>query len=869
MSTATIPDLTPRPTLDGTELFEISFGGNSFHTSLNNISTFLPVNEVFTWTANHDANGFVLEDARFGAAADPTKILDLNLAGMTTGIVLTLVSAQSTAQSITIPNITGADVFVTENFAQTLVSKTLTLPTIADFTNATHDHLDAAGGGLITVAALSDESNIALLNRTNSYTAGVRQNFLGSTGGTSGINIGGLAGNPLSFADGDIWLNTSTNQIFGRINGANVDLSAPSGEVFTWTANHSAANFDLTNVGVVDFGLTSSAGTQITGDNTGLTLAAGGTGESIFLDIFSTLEYEFTQTELDFNGNNIRNPGFILDDNQNELVGFNLVAAAVNFIQITNSITATGPIIETVGTDANITLNLLAKGTGIIDTNNFPLSIGTGYIDIAEDAAPPNPAANVGRLYVADVASVTSLFFVDNAGTATNLLTVGGSQTPWVSNIDAAGFQLNDVGDIDASMANATEVWLLTSEVAGASDTGTEPMMVLNARRDTPAAIVNRDLFRFANNAVSILDVQVNGTWAFVGQAFTGITSIIDDTVVATAPGNTFIHMDSSHYVIWDTDGASVNWDGIRTNSNQFEFYLATVLSMTFDSAGLDVLAKDIAGVNNLFFEEVGSLPTSTLTYIQESSTALSYNVPTTRIHELLFNNVSEYSFSETIADFKGNTLRDVPIIEDTNNNEVLAFTGIVNADDHILIINSDNGVSSSGPIITADGVTANPDLILRAKSTGSVIIQDGNNNEVLRTVGVASAVNEVEITNAVTTVGPTIAPQGETNIDLIIIPKGTGDLILGSNTAGEGLGFYGVTPVVKGAALTAQDTTLTHTAPGTPDFAIQDLTTTTPFGFVTKDEGNTVLQVIVNLQTRVAELEARLDSSTGVGLFA
>jgi hypothetical protein len=59
--------------------------------------------------------------------------------------------------------------------------------------------------------------------------------------------------------------------------------------------------------------------------------------------------------------------------------------------------------------------------------------------------------------------------------------------------------------------------------------------------------------------------------------------------------------------------------------------------------------------------------------------------------------------------------------------------------------------------------------------------------------------------------------------------------------------------------ANTAALTTITSTAPGTADFAIQDLTQTTPFGFVTKDEGNTVLAVVANLQARVAELETKL----------
>jgi tryptophan synthase alpha subunit len=78
---------------------------------------------------------------------------------------------------------------------------------------------------------------------------------------------------------------------------------------------------------------------------------------------------------------------------------------------------------------------------------------------------------------------------------------------------------------------------------------------------------------------------------------------------------------------------------------------------------------------------------------------------------------------------------------------------------------------------------------------------------------------------------------------------------------AGGTVGFFGTTPVAEGAALTAQLTTITFTAPVTPDFAIQDLTQTTPFGFVSKDEGNTVLSVIKNLQDRVGQLESRLQA--------
>ena len=78
-------------------------------------------------------------------------------------------------------------------------------------------------------------------------------------------------------------------------------------------------------------------------------------------------------------------------------------------------------------------------------------------------------------------------------------------------------------------------------------------------------------------------------------------------------------------------------------------------------------------------------------------------------------------------------------------------------------------------------------------------------------------------------------------------------------------LGFFGATAVVKPTALTAQLTTLTYTAPGTPDYAIADVTQSTPFGFTTADEARTILSVIKNLQDRVGQLETKLQ---GIGLL-
>lgn len=90
-----------------------------------------------------------------------------------------------------------------------------------------------------------------------------------------------------------------------------------------------------------------------------------------------------------------------------------------------------------------------------------------------------------------------------------------------------------------------------------------------------------------------------------------------------------------------------------------------------------------------------------------------------------------------------------------------------------------------------------------------------------------------------------------------IVVDTTTGTEI--GTAAAQKIAFHGATPVDQAAALTAQETTVTHTAPSTADYAIQALTQSTPFGFVTADEGHTVLQVIANLQARMAEVETAL----------
>jgi hypothetical protein len=101
---------------------------------------------------------------------------------------------------------------------------------------------------------------------------------------------------------------------------------------------------------------------------------------------------------------------------------------------------------------------------------------------------------------------------------------------------------------------------------------------------------------------------------------------------------------------------------------------------------------------------------------------------------------------------------------------------------------------------------------------------------------------------------------------DAVDIATGTTTGTKFGTSPSQKIGFFNATPVVQPTELTDELTTITHTSPGTPDYAVQDLVQNTGFGFVTKDEGNTVLSVILNLQIRLNEMETKLAS---LGLLA
>lgn len=119
----------------------------------------------------------------------------------------------------------------------------------------------------------------------------------------------------------------------------------------------------------------------------------------------------------------------------------------------------------------------------------------------------------------------------------------------------------------------------------------------------------------------------------------------------------------------------------------------------------------------------------------------------------------------------------------DANGNELVKTTTVADAVNEVTIANAATG---NAPSVQATGGDTNVGLDISSKGTGSVTIWTGaKGREALILPNVASAVNEVTISSAVTTEGPSIAATGgDTNVDITLKGKGTGSVIVGQATA-------------------------------------------------------------------------------------
>ena len=182
-----------------------------------------------------------------------------------------------------------------------------------------------------------------------------------------------------------------------------------------------------------------------------------------------------------------------------------------------------------------------------------------------------------------------------------------------------------------------------------------------------------------------------------------------------------------------------------------------TALSVSDGSTGAVLAHRMIEFTGSITGNQIVTIPLDVQTfYILRNSTSGAYTV------QFKYVSGSGDSFTFSATD-KGDQIVFASANDGTNPDIVTVNTGIT---------------ASSTDTLTNKTLTA-------PKFADGGFIADANGNESVVFGTTSSAVNEVKITNAATGNDPLIAANGgDTNIDLAISPKGSGELVIGTGSA-------------------------------------------------------------------------------------
>ena len=207
----------------------------------------------------------------FGGAAgftfNGTSTISLGVAGTSVGAIgfrnatsgtITLQPVPGALGTVTLSLPAVTDTLVGLAATQTLTNKTLASPTVTGnisaeatsrliygsneyrYTNTTGPAFyDDTTGNILTfnVQSLSASRTVTFPNSSltiagidvaNAWADGVKQTF-NPDATNAGINVGSVAGDPSAPANGDLWYDSTANELTARINGANVALGSGGG----------------------------------------------------------------------------------------------------------------------------------------------------------------------------------------------------------------------------------------------------------------------------------------------------------------------------------------------------------------------------------------------------------------------------------------------------------------------------------------------------------------------------------------------------------------------------------------------------------------------------------------------------------------
>ena len=371
---------------DGDATKQAQFQLSSISTSTTRTYTLPNASGTFLLSSSVTVadNAFTLQDD-----GDATKQLQFQLSGITTG----------TTRTITVPD--ASTTIVGTDATQTLTNKTLTTPvidSIKDSNGNTQLSFSATGsavnyvsmtnattGNSPSIASAGSDTNLGLaLTSKGSASVTIRAGgnnvaqFMYTASAvnyirlTPAVTTGAPILSAFSATDTNVDLNLA-GQGTGVVKAGNVEVTTISG---TQTlTNKTLTSPVINNVKdtngntIFSYQAFSNAVNYMTSANT-----ATGTGPYFYAN--------GSDTNVDLNlgvkGLGTINVIATVNTSTTFIAKFVPTASAVNSITFANSVTGTGPSISAAGSDTDIDLRLISKGSGTVKANGVPVTTTTG-----------------------------------------------------------------------------------------------------------------------------------------------------------------------------------------------------------------------------------------------------------------------------------------------------------------------------------------------------------------------------------------------------------------------------------------------------------------------------------------------------------
>lgn len=461
-------------------------------------------------------------------------------------------------------------------------------------------------------------------------------------------------------------------------------------------------------------------------------------------------------------------------------------ASAVNYIRVTGSATGARVVISAQGSDTNIPLELIPKGSsGVVMT----FGVGTGGLTLIGGAQTLNlrELSTTTHAYMAwqDLNSVRKGYL----GFASN----GAASFTWANEVVNGGFIFTPNGtgivDIQTGASGFTQfgsAQVNTLRLSGAATTGkplilatgsdTDVAMSLSGKGTGVQVVIrgnsnNGDIAQFVGVAshVNYLIIQSAVTGSPAEIKGDGTDANVGVSIRSKAAGSVTIATGGGSRTVGNfiDTASSVNY--IQFNAN------ATTQPPAIQAVGTDAnisLIISAKGTGNT----VLATGSASITGISVSHTASGVNyftaIPATTGNDVSFGAAG--SDTNVTLTLRSKGTGSVQIRTNGGNNTAAQFLDVASSVNFVTIQGS---ATAQDPRISAAGSDTNVSLVLTSKGTGWVKINSGGAS---RTLGqfkdATSAVNYFTTTPGATGTGVTLAAEGsDSNIDIILSPKGTG----------------------------------------------------------------------------------------------